>query len=888
MEKFLARPPDQDLMDHLIKVADYGRDQFDALNLEFFSNTEDNKILLEIFKLSFEIIALFHDFGKATEDFQYYINPDSNKSYDPTLKQHSRYSSILCLIFFDTLYNNNFLNPNFLKRGLEINDNGNIYNFPVNNIFKQIGALSALIIRCHHSKQLFNLQLFFDELLNKNEIIENHQKRIIKTDFKYLFRIIELEIVEKFDNFQEIINLEKLKQHFSKFKKYYRTNLDNLVSDDERVRNREIRPFIRDGYKIQNCPVSLNEIIFFMSKLLFSLLIDADKINAALGDNLVSFNNFEVSEFQDNLKSHLLSEGFFIPNENFSFPFKDLNSRRRYILNKSINFQPQVANDSDSNPIIQLSVPTGFGKTFASLYLASQLSSKYNSKIQSILHPKIIYALPYLSIIEQTEKVINDFLSIENMPTNVFLVHHHLTLPKYEDKEDEYDESVSHLLIEGWNSQYILSTFHQLFNGCLKSNKYSCQKFNKIINSTWILDEIQSIPLLYWKMFSRIFKLMNKTFKTNMILMSATLPKILQNSTQSSVNMFSPHERKQIIKGINRISLEFYSKKEFSEFLEKSKEIVNDKNNVFKNILFVLNTRKTAQKLYKTLSSDKCIVENHVLGFLSASMIPIHKSLLITSIKDNLKENRKNIGKPVLLISTQCIEAGVDIDFDLVIRDFAPLENIIQVAGRCNRNNVNIPGKVMVYPIYVEIKGKRKKTCEYIYGGHKLKITYNLIYSSSKNSNSILPIKFPESEIDELVDNYYQEIDNFFKEGTSLRYLNDYFEYISSFSFKSLSDSFNLIEHQAPYSFYIEIDNKAQQIFKEYTNLISPSYEKFDIEVYNKSLIIQKKIQEYIITAYIDKKDFKKINNLQKVGNIYHIPKNNLKDFYDNIIGFKL
>jgi len=893
MNKILARP-DQDLLDHLIEVSDYGRTQFDALRLNFLINEEDNETLIHIFKIAYEIIAFFHDLGKATEEFQNYIQNKPRDHYDSILKQHSRYSSLLCFIFFETLYSPNkshFLNPDFLKKKIKTEEDGRIIKFPVIKIFKQIGVLSALIVRCHHSKQMFDLQIFFDEILNNNEIVENHQKRMKKTDFPYLFKVIEQEITLKFENFQDIVNLEKIRKEFPDFKKNYCNTLDTLLSDNERVRNGVIRPFIRESYKIKNCPVILNEIIFFMSKLLFSLLIDADKINAALGKNLISITNLEVSEFQHSLQLYLLQEKYYIPNEKFSFPFKDLNSRRRYILDRAINFKPNLSENSQVNPIIQLSVPTGFGKTFTSLYLATKLPLQFKTKNQSVIHPRIIYSLPFLSIIEQTEKVIDDFLSIQNKPTNIFLVHHHLTLPKYDDGENnnEYNESISHLLIEGWNSQYILSTFHQLFNACLKSNKYDSQRFNKIINCTWILDEIQSIPLNYWKMFSRIFKLMNKVFNTNIILMSATLPKILQNPDQSSITLFNTKERNQIIENINRISLEFHEMIEFSKFVELAEYVVSNKKNKSKNILIVLNTRKSAQELFRALSNNKDINKNRILKFLSASMIPTHKSLLISSIKNDLMNNRKNEGKPVLLISTQCIEAGVDVDFDLIIRDFAPLENIIQVAGRCNRNNSNAIGKVIIYPIYYnKTKGIRKKLSEYIYDGHKLKISYNLVYNTYIEPKASLPILYPEAEIDKLILKYYEKIDNFFKEGESVRFLKDYFEYISSFSFKSLSDSFNLIQNQAPYSFYIEIDNNAKKIFQEYSNILNSSQGKFDFEKYNKSLLIKKQIQAYIITAYIKKKDLNKINDLKKVGNLLYIPEEKLNDFYDNKIGFKI
>ncbi|MEJ2251445.1 MAG: DEAD/DEAH box helicase, partial [Candidatus Lokiarchaeota archaeon] len=359
-----------------------------------------------------------------------------------------------------------------------------------------------------------------------------------------------------------------------------------------------------------------------------SILLESDKLNSAIGIGFVVSENLTTKKFNQTLENFLLKKEYMIRNETFKDKLISLNQRRRFILNKVKNLSSCTLENEDY--ISLLSVPTGFGKTYCGLYYGSKIitprsNTEYSNFIQ--INPRIIYALPFLSIIEQVEETIKAFLKTiekdeEKIKSSSFLVHHHLTEPVFNlENDQEYDESTADLFIKGWNSQYILSTFNQLLNALFKTDKYSSLKFSKILNTSWILDEVQSIPLKYWKIFEEFLLILNKIFSVNLLMMSATLPKIIdiKNINKNIVHqknkikvneIIDNKEYTNLLDGINRIKLAYYGSITFSLFLENLK---NEIQNIIKqktNTLIVLNTRKSAQMTYKVIKDFKRVLED--------------------------------------------------------------------------------------------------------------------------------------------------------------------------------------------------------------------------------------------------------------------------------------
>jgi CRISPR-associated endonuclease/helicase Cas3 len=663
--------------------------------------------------------------------------------------------------------------------------------------------------------------------------------------------------------------------------------------------------------------------IFFLGKLMNSILLQSDKMNSTIGLGFPICDNITTNSFNNILTKFLIKKKYIIPNEKFNAIFESLNQRRRYILTRVFNNYKHKS--IEKGLISLLNVPTGFGKTYSGLYFGSSvLSPRSNLKSSNFLqiNPRIIYTLPFLSIIEQVESVIREFLQKANkddrrLNSTSFLVHHHLTEPIFNIENNyEYDDSTAELFVKSWNSQYILSTFNQLLNSIFKSDKNSSIRFSKILNATWILDEVQSIPLKYWKILEDFFLILTNLFSINLLLMSATIPKIInQEELGQEHQMFydknveineiiSVGEYKDLISGINRINIEFYGRIDFNSFLQEISDIIHFCCKKSKNLLIVCNTRNSAQTVFEYVKDlklhldgvGKSAINSIQIKFLAATLTPKKKSRVLEKVKALIDGNIKDVsGKrdasPIILISTQCIEAGVDIDFDIVIRDFAPLDNIIQVAGRCNRNNRDdlSNGIVKVYRIKDSESNNSKDFCDYIYDPHLLRLTEDLFHQTRQTDE--LPYIYEEKDIYKLVNKHYENVDAFFKDGRMQEIKLKYQNNVLKFEYLTLSNDFNLIPNMNSYSIYIEEDSDASEIIKKYKSLIiSLKNERvndcFPLEIYNELLRIKKAIQNYMISAYLNKEELTKLKNVDKFGDLYIVPKEKLNQYYSDEVGF--
>jgi CRISPR-associated endonuclease/helicase Cas3 len=321
-----------------------------------------------------------------------------------------------------------------------------------------------------------------------------------------------------------------------------------------------------------------------------------------------------------------------------------------------------------NNRLYSLTLPTGMGKTL----LAASWAIKLRNKIQNNLGftPQIIVALPFLSIIDQSAREYEKFLG--NPGEELFLKTHSLSSFEF----NGYEPNTAEFFVNIWKSQIIMTTFDQLLYALFSFRPKYLMRFHNLLNSIIIMDEAQALPPHLWHPFSTFMRHITDIGKSYLLVMSATQPQFLENAIE-----LIP----MITDGISRKGPERYFKN-FSRYklLLKHKEIrsldnfvgeLKDKLRGIKEekIMIVLNTRDSAKRVYEEL---KTAAQSRETYFLSSYVIPAERL-------DRIEKIRKS--KRVLVISTQCIEAGVDIDMDYVIRDFGPLDSIIQVAGRCNR-----------------------------------------------------------------------------------------------------------------------------------------------------------------------------------------------------------
>lgn len=394
---------------------------------------------------------------------------------------------------------------------------------------------------------------------------------------------------------------------------------------------------------------------YFQVKEIFSKLIFADKFEAIFKEAFQEKVQFDVKRYQDNL-------------------LNIIDSKKNALSSVRNAARVNVLGMFDANQdkrIFFLEAPTGIGKTFTSLQLALKIADLKNKK-------RIINALPMTSIIDQTHMEYARIIDGDSL-----LKFHHLTKTKnYVDKEIEekseksFSRQKNDFLGSSWGlDQVIVTTFNQILNAFYSNQNRDLIKFWTLRDSVVIFDEIQAIPRILLKDFAETLQFLSKELNMDFILMSATIP---------SVKQFLPTDlwcdlldnRYYAMDFNNRYALAF--KKEI-DTVDKLSEQIRIKSRKNTSVVCVVNTKKLALELYENV---KKFTNPDDVFLLSTLFIPKHRKTIIKTIKQRLANREK-----IILVSTQVIEAGVDLDFDYGFREFAPLYSIIQTAGRINREN---------------------------------------------------------------------------------------------------------------------------------------------------------------------------------------------------------
>ncbi|MDY0130296.1 MAG: helicase-related protein, partial [Methanosarcina vacuolata] len=383
----------------------------------------------------------------------------------------------------------------------------------------------------------------------------------------------------------------------------------------------------------------------------------------------------------------------------------------------------------------------------------------------------------------------------------------------------------------------------------------SLRKFHTIANSIVILDEIQSIPHKYWLLLKQIVSGFADYFNTYFIFVTATQPLIFDPEKGEIVELvknkdtyFREFDRVKLEINLNPMGMDYF------------KEIIGSevKKNSEKDFLFVLNTVKSSLEVFNHLKNLK--LENSDYYYLSTNIIPKERLKRIKTIKEK-SEKRK------IIVSTQLIEAGVDIDVDIVYRDFATIDSINQISGRCNRNSSKSSrGQVNI----VVLKDERKEFHRYIYS--------SFLIDKTKEVLKEFPSEIYEKDLLFLNNNYFRKVKDTSSEDESKELLS----YINELKFKTLTSDFRLIDDKTGYEkidVFVENDKEAAEIWKEY--LVMKSL-KNPLDRKEKFLSIRKKFNEYIIS--VPKKDFS-CEELEDL-NIGYISFEQIKHYYDPETGF--
>ncbi|OFV67722.1 MAG: CRISPR-associated protein Cas3 [Candidatus Syntrophoarchaeum caldarius] len=746
------------------------------------------------------LIGVCHDFGKATEYFQNYIKEvDEKKRMQMKGRQETKHGLLSAIFTY-------FVLQEYLK---DLKDQ-KVLNEPLCDILAVIGYL---IIKRHHG----NLKDARFEILDlkEDEDIEVLNRQI---------QSINLNEVEKV--YCDLLNVD-----ISYFFNHHQQIVKEILQKKKRIRR------LREEENIQYS---------LITQLLYSVLINSDKVDASGIE--IERNRREISS--DLVDAYKVIKGY---NE----PDGKMNNIRNCIYDDVIF----MLNELDlKQKIYSLNVPTGTGKTLTSLSFALKLRDKL--KREKGFTPKIIYSLPFMSIIDQNfDEFERVFKKVNgHIPTtDILLKHHHLADIFFETKDDEFETTESLFLIEGWNSEIIVTTFVQFFHTLISNKNRTLRKYHNIVNSIVILDEVQSIPHEYWLLFKKLIDVFSRCFNTYFIFVTATQPLIFEPET----------EIKELVKDKSKYFSEFDRIELIPELestpFDKFKEIVRKdiEEHKEKDFLVVLNTINSSKELYEYLKDFEIPETSYY--YLSTNIIPKERLSRIKKIK--AEKGRK------IIVSTQLIEAGVDIDVDIVYRDFSTLDSINQVAGRCNRNySEDKKGLVKVF-VLIDTNNNDRKYYQYIYGDKAI-----LINKTSKVLENYSKINEPLFL--EITNEYYTKVKDAMADDESEKMV----AYLCNLEFESIQKNFRLIKQDyEKIDVFIELDENAKRIWHEYQEIRNV---KDPLERKKEFLKIKKDFYDYVIS--VPKKYANQVGFDEKTG-IGYISKVEIDQGigYDSETGFK-
>lgn len=521
--------------------------------------------------------------------------------------------------------------------------------------------------------------------------------------------------------------------------------------------------------------------------------------------------------------------------------------------------------------IITVTAPTGSGKTILGFYTALRIREALSVNGEK---SRIIYSLPFINIIEQTYSVFNDILSLHfnNVTVDLLLKHHHLAFPEGRFQGEDMPLDKMLLLTDAWDSEVIVTTFEQLVCSIVGSRGSLLRKFHNLANSIIILDEVQAIPLEYWSLIQETLNKLITFFNARIIMMTATRPIIFRGE----FDVIPEHE--DFFRELNRFTLVSHLDREMTP--EDVAEFFSSKWDGKSSALMVLNTIRASKIVYKGISSrlgEEAVKlgsmnesegikdpSKPILAYLSTNIVPRERKRRVNLIRELLREGRK-----VILVSTQVVEAGVDLDFDIAFRDVGPLDSIIQVAGRCNRNWRHEEGaQIHVFRV---IDDKGNPEAEKIYGKILPDITINVFKKR--------PI-IREQDILDVINDYYRKVLDL----CNVR--SEYLNHIRNLAYSNLSN-FSLIKEEPKVSIFIEIDDEATGVLERFREALSNfvSTEIDDLFKYKAELRkLRTYLEDYIVNAWPSEK-VSSLNYIKPETGIYYVPRNALPAYYEGETG---
>lgn len=521
-------------------------------------------------------------------------------------------------------------------------------------------------------------------------------------------------------------------------------------------------------------------------RMLFSALVDADRLDTE------RFMTPDLSAERLRIRGNYASlstlrERLRAKTESFSSaPDTPVNRARAYFLESC------RTHGAESDPgIFTLSLPTGAGKTISSMAWALEMAIRNH-------HDRIIYVIPYTSIITQTAMVFREIFGEENI-----LEHHSEVVVEQQTEDDKSCEQMSRLkfLTENWDAPIILTTNVQFFESLFASKPAKCRKVHSIANSVIVMDEVQALPEGFLSPILSAISTLSGAFHCSILCCSATQPVYDEalSSPDDGGDYYIPLDTKGDL--VPREAKYFAPFDRVDYHLEPqtvtSQELA-ERLAAEHSVLCVVNSRKDAGQVYRALRDLPKVNADEVIH-LSRSMCSAHLRRAIETIKERMRE-----GEPTKVISTQLIEAGVDLDFPCVWRAHSGLGSIIQAGGRCNREGkMEQRGQVFVFSLADGSKpfGNIARGCN---------ATKMLLH---KQSNKIADPTDPEV-IAKYYRLYFKDIPDFDTEGIGKDLTDD----PEDINFESAAERFKLIDDKGTFPVIVPYMEEGKALVRKIRN----------------------------------------------------------------------
>lgn len=447
-------------------------------------------------------------------------------------------------------------------------------------------------------------------------------------------------------------------------------------------------------HKVLACELKHPELDWLRLRILYSLLVLADRYDAAVGDD-ISYEDLvidldRVTAYAASLKGRPLAEW------------------RQQVREEVFHKASKVLN---SPGVYTLTLPTGAGKTLTGLQVAMMAAERMGAT-------GIVYVLPFVSLVEQNVDVARSvFNGIATVRED-----HHLSTDTNNITEEVTPQERFLAFFRYWKEPVVVTTLAKLWEVLYSPHGNDTMSFHRLSRAVVILDEPQAIPPKYWQGFGETLHWLAQQLGTVFILMTATQPEIAKGIELTPRTYQFP-----------RVRHCFHwqaEKKSLPDLVEQLLEWGMRE----KSTLLVLNTRKEALLAYEELCR-----RGITPFFLSSWVTPVDRRRILKQL-----QMKERAGERRWLVSTQVVEAGVDLDFQMAFRDLGPLDSIIQVAGRCNRHGCSEPGKVFIVELHDQ---NGRSYASYVYDSNLLVAT-----------RAILKENFDEQDCPDLVSSYYRKV----------------------------------------------------------------------------------------------------------------------------------